>query len=91
MTSAPAAPLVDGDTSAMVTLLISTVLDGVNPTPLSRDQYREAGHYPDPGLRSLDALHLAGALSVEADAVLTSDVRLAAAAQSHGLRVVSPA
>lgn len=46
-----------------------------------------------PGLRSLDALHLATALSVrdEIGALFTYDERLAAAAANAGLDVVRPA
>jgi predicted nucleic acid-binding protein len=72
-------------------VLITSVLDGVTLTPLSREQFRDAGFYPQPGLRSLDALHLAGALSVDASAILTYDIRLAEAARAHGLDVVAPA
>lgn len=71
-------------------VLISSVLDGVNLTPLSRKHYRDAGLYPQSDLRSLDALHLAGALSVDADAMLTYDARLGAAARAHGLSVIAP-
>lgn len=71
-------------------VLITAVLDGVTLIPLGRDQFREAGLYPQAGLRSLDALHLAGALSADAAAILTYDARLAEAARAHGLRVVAP-
>ena len=71
-------------------VLITAVLDGVTLTPLTRDQFREAGLYPQAGLRSLDALHLAGALGVEASAILTYDVRLAEAARAHGLEAIAP-
>src|SRR5699024_1774531 len=71
-------------------VLITTVLDGVTLTPLKRDQFREAGLFPQIGLRSLDALHLAGALGIEASAILTYDIRLAEAARAHGLEVVAP-
>lgn len=45
------------------------------------------------GLRSLDALHLATALSVreELDTFFTYDGRLGEAAQANGLKVASPA
>jgi predicted nucleic acid-binding protein len=45
------------------------------------------------GLRSLDAIHLATALSIreEIGAFLTYDERLAAAASTHDLHVVQPA
>lgn len=72
-------------------VLITAVLDGVTLTPLTREQYREAGLFPQEGLRSLDALHLAGALGVEATAILTYDLRLAEAARAHGLEVLAPA
>lgn len=71
-------------------VLITDVLDGVTLTPLTRDQFRDAGLYPQVGLRSLDALHLAGALGIEAAAILTYDIRLAEAARAHGLEVVAP-
>lgn len=71
-------------------VLITTILDGVTLTPLTRDQFREAGLYPHVGLSSLDALHLAGALGIEAAAILTYDVRLAEAARAHGLEVIAP-
>lgn len=71
-------------------VLITNVLDGVTLTPLTRDQFREAGLYPQAGLRSLDALHLAGALGIDAAAMLTYDLRLAEAARAHGLEVIAP-
>jgi len=71
-------------------VLITAVLDGVTLTPLTRNQFREAGRYPQPGLRSLDALHLSGALVVEASAILTYDIKLAGAARAHGLQVLAP-
>lgn len=46
-----------------------------------------------PGLRSLDAIHLATAISVRDDlgTFFTYDERLAEAAERHGLPVTSPA
>ena len=46
-----------------------------------------------PTLRSLDAIHLASALSIESelDAFITYDTRLADAARANGLTVVAPA
>lgn len=50
-----------------------------------------AGRLPPESLRSLDALHLASALSVwRVDGFLTYDLRLAEAAAGHGLRVLTP-
>lgn len=71
-------------------VLITAVLDGVTMIPLTREQFREAGLFPQAGLRSLDALHLAGALGIEASAILTYDIRLGEAARAHGLAVIAP-
>ena len=47
----------------------------------------------DPGLRSMDAIHLATALAAaeSIDGFVCYDMRLAAAAESLGLRVLAPA
>ncbi|MGH3135984.1 MAG: type II toxin-antitoxin system VapC family toxin [Gaiellaceae bacterium] len=42
------------------------------------------------GLRSLDAIHLASALTVGAEAMLVYDIRLASAVEAAGLRVIAP-
>jgi predicted nucleic acid-binding protein len=54
---------------------------------------REAGLLDPAGMRSLDAIHLAAALSFgkELGALVTYDLRLAAAAKRRGLQVLSPA
>lgn len=53
---------------------------------------RDAAALSPTGLRSLDAVHLATALSLEGlDAVVTYDQRLDAAASEAGLAVESPA
>jgi predicted nucleic acid-binding protein len=41
-------------------------------------------------VRTLDAIHLASALRIEADELLAYDRRLLAAAGDHGLRLASP-
>jgi predicted nucleic acid-binding protein len=41
-------------------------------------------------VRTLDAIHLASALRIEADELLAYDRRLLAAAAEHGLTVASP-
>jgi predicted nucleic acid-binding protein len=71
-------------------VLITAILDGVSLTPLSRDQFREAGLYPQTDLHSLDALHLASALSVNASAIVTYDTRLTEAARAHGIEAIAP-
>ncbi len=57
------------------------------PAPL----FRQAGLLPGPTLRSLDALHLAAAIALDVDALVTYDSRLAEAAQSVGIEVIQPA
>lgn len=51
-----------------------------------------AGELAPPELRTLDAIHVAAALSVEDPSLdfLTYDTRQAAAARQNGLRVLSP-
>ena len=53
---------------------------------------RAAAALPDPGLRSLDAIHLATALSLgeRCGAFFAYDDRLIAAARAHGLTVTVP-
>lgn len=50
-----------------------------------------AGRLPHRSLGTLDALHVATALTVEAGAVLTYDARQGEAAELEGLVVVRPA
>ncbi|MET0964808.1 MAG: type II toxin-antitoxin system VapC family toxin [Nakamurella sp.] len=60
--------------------------------PLSGRVIDTAGDLPDPLLRSLDALHLASALSIAPDltAFIAYDRRLSAAAAEAGLNTVQP-
>jgi len=59
---------------------------------LDRDMYDLAGRLQPARLRSLDAIHVAAALSIGSDltAVVTYDKRLAEAAQLNGIPVLSP-
>jgi len=52
-----------------------------------------AGRLSGMGLRSLDALHLASAMSLgdDLDGVITYDHRMLAAAENLGLHTISPA
>ncbi|WP_169077852.1 type II toxin-antitoxin system VapC family toxin [Microcella alkalica] len=74
------------DQSAVSDLL--TRIDLIDP---SRSIFHEAGVLPGPTLRSLDALHLATALRIEADVVVAYDLRLLDAARDLGLAIDSPA
>jgi uncharacterized protein len=59
---------------------------------LSRDLLDQAGTLTPPELRSLDAVHLAAALSLgdDLDELVTYDLRLATVATAAGLLVSSP-
>jgi predicted nucleic acid-binding protein len=67
---------------------ISAVLGAVTLVDITRGDLLAAGtHAP---LRSNDAIHLATALRVGADVIVTYDNELAAAARAAGLQVQSP-
>jgi predicted nucleic acid-binding protein len=67
------------------------VLDAVALEPLDRALLLAAGALAEPGLRALDAIHVAAAVDlVPLDGFLTYDDRQAAAARLAGLRTVSP-
>jgi uncharacterized protein len=67
-------------------------LDGLALLPLDEVVLDEASSLGPAGLRSLDALHLATALSVheEIGVLITYDQRLADAAEGLGLTVTQP-
>lgn len=67
-------------------------LDGVAMLPLDDAVLDEASSIDPTELRTLDALHLATALTVkdEIGVFVTYDERLAAAAEGHGLTVSCP-
>jgi predicted nucleic acid-binding protein len=68
------------------------LLDHIATMPVSADVLMAAGFLDTPRLRSLDAIHLAAALSIGPDlaGVVTYDGRLAEAAGLLGLRVEAP-
>lgn len=70
---------------------VSDLLRGVDLHELPPPLFAEAGLLPGDRLRSLDALHLAAAIRLEVDAVVTYDPRMADAATSLGLQVSAPA
>lgn len=65
-------------------------LSGVAEFPLSEAVLVRARRVGGDELRSLDAIHLASALAVGADSLLTYDSRLAASATDAGISVLSP-
>jgi uncharacterized protein len=68
------------------------VLERIALVPIDDGVIRSASRLSPTGLRTLDAIHLATALSLEGDitALVTYDVRLAEAATAGGLEVRSP-
>lgn len=70
---------------------VTDLLRGVDLYELPPPLFAEAGLLPGDHLRSLDALHLAAAIRLEVDVVMTYDQRMADAATSLGLQVLAPA
>ena len=67
------------------------VLTRLRLVDLDRSVLTRAGRLPSPGLRSLDAIHLATALSIPGlDAFVGYDARLQSAAAALGLLALSP-
>lgn len=67
------------------------VLESAGLVPLDRSILLAAGAIAEPGLRALDAIHVAAAVSLgPIDAFVTYDERQAAAARLAGLRVLAP-
>ncbi len=67
---------------------VQAVLDEVNLIPHTSVDFRRAGQLPGPYLGSLDALHLATALRVPVDVMLSEDARLVEASEAMGLPVL---
>lgn len=67
---------------------VTTVLERFDLLETDRSLYREAGMLPGPHLRSLDALHVAAALRLDADVIVSYDRRQLDAAWAVGLRTL---
>jgi uncharacterized protein len=70
--------------------LIESALSGVAERPITADLVSLARRISPESLRSLDAIHLATAVLLDADLILTYDNRLEAAARFNGLAVARP-
>ena len=70
--------------------LVTDILDRFDLVEPDRTVYREAGLLSGQNLRTLDALHVAVALRVGADVLVSYDQRQIEAAQSAGLHTASP-
>jgi len=71
--------------------IITGLLDGIGLYEVPASLFREAGLLPGAGLRSLDALHLAAAVRIGVDHVVTYDARMTDSARELGLGVLAPA
>jgi uncharacterized protein len=68
----------------------SAILDRVDLYGIPRSSFVEAGLLTGKTMRSLDALHLIGALRLGVDGVLAYDVRMREAARELGLETHAP-
>ena len=66
------------------------LLSNVDLYALEDADFVAAGLLPGETLRSLDALHVQGALALMADAVVTYDARMTEACQQLGIPVLQP-
>ena len=80
----------DGEDHDVVTEAIDDALSGIAERPITADVVSLARRIEPNVLRSLDAIHLATAVLLDADTVLTYDDRLAKAARHNGLVVSAP-
>lgn len=69
---------------------IEDALSGVAERPIGQDVISLARRIAPPGLRTLDAIHLATAVVLDVDVVLTYDDRLAEACRHTGLSTAEP-
>ncbi|TGN63891.1 PIN domain-containing protein [Nocardioides eburneiflavus] len=76
---------------ALTQQAVTQLLRGVELYELPPPLFTEAGLLPGSGLRSLDSLHLAAAVRLEVESVITYDRRMAEAATSLGMDVLAPA
>lgn len=70
--------------------LVSEFLEGVGLYEVPASLFREAAVLPGAQLRSVDGLHLAAAIRIGVDRIVTYDERLADCARSLGLSVIAP-
>lgn len=69
--------------------LINSVLNSINLVDIARDDLLFAAALPG-GLRTADAIHLATAIRLHADAMVAYDRQLLTAAETAGLSMASP-
>ena len=67
---------------------VDSTMDALAIVEHEKSDFRRAGTFDSGNLGSLDALHLATALRVQADVMLTRDRSLAAACEAEGLALL---
>ena len=80
----------DGEDSNVVNEAIEDAVSGIAARPIAADVVSLARRIGPNLLRSVDAIHLATAILIDADVMLTYDDRLAAAARYNDLTVSAP-
>ena len=71
-------------------LLTDLALSGVLEKPIGPEVIALARRVSPLVMRALDAIHLATAILIDADVIVSYDDRLIAAADEHGLSTASP-
>ncbi|SDC02059.1 hypothetical protein GA0111570_11456 [Raineyella antarctica] len=69
---------------------VTELLDRIDLYEVTPTVFLQAGLLPGEHLRSLDAVHLASAIGIAADCLVTYDLRMAEAARAAGLVVIAP-
>jgi predicted nucleic acid-binding protein len=70
--------------------LVSELLEAISLYEVPGSLFREAGVLPGANLRSLDALHLAAAIRIGVEHLVTYDARMADSARLVGLSILAP-
>jgi predicted nucleic acid-binding protein len=78
------------DAGSDVSEIIETALSGVAERSMTEDVVSLSRRIDPRALRSLDAIHLATAVLLDTDLIITYDSRLEAAARHNGLAVAKP-
>jgi predicted nucleic acid-binding protein len=76
---------------ALTQQAVTEFLEGIDLYEVPSALFREAALLAGPQLRSLDALHLAAAVRIGVDRVVTYDARMAGSAGVLGINTVAPA
>ena len=69
---------------------VAAILARFDLSTPDRSTYRQAALLPYPMLRGLDALHIAAAIGLNADVIITYDDRMIDSCRALGIAVLSP-